>query len=92
VGVRLLRLGQDLPEERWLSADQFFGKYWYIDRSTEPLALALAKQRSQTAEVVTTEKLFDLLDRGYGVIAKDGPFETEEDGTYALDVAWESPE
>ncbi|RVT88345.1 hypothetical protein [Inhella crocodyli] len=90
VEIRLKRLNRALLEGRWFSAESFTDKFWRIERSDVPLQST--ERASWMEEAASTSTVFSLLDRGYSVTAMDGPFETEEDAIYALDVAWESSE
>lgn len=84
---RLMRLGW--PTASDIPAAGLAGKFWWVRGS---IARVYQHAGPGTADdVQTTEALFAAIAAGHPAIVMNGPFETKDDGHYALDVAWESP-
>lgn len=80
-----LSAGDGAVPAEWLA-----GRYWWTRRDLRmkfPSATNGSYDGTQT-----TEEIFATVRDGYWVRVMDGPFDTEDDAGYALDVAWESPE
>jgi len=87
--ARLAQAGCVADVEGLIAATPFAGKFWWVRGS---IARLYPDAGPGTADdVQTTEDLFAAIARGYPAIVMDGPFDTKDDGHYALDVAWESP-
>lgn len=72
-----------------IPAASYAGKFWWVRGSVARINPAAGPGTAD--DVQTTEDLFAAIERGHPAIVMDGPFDTKDDGHYALDVAWESP-
>lgn len=70
------------------------GKYWDATISNRPLLPVVdgAEPFAGYDDSYTSEALLAALDAGKTVKVHSGPFDTENDAHYALDLRWESPE
>jgi len=86
---RLARSGWSPDDAGMVPAAPLAGKFWWVRGSIARVYPGAVPGTSD--DVQTTEDLFAAIARGYPAIVMDGPFDTKDDGHYALDVAWESP-
>lgn len=88
--ARLANAGRSPNAEGPIAATPFAGKFWWVRGSVARIYPGAGPGTAD--DVQTTEDLFAAIACGHPVIVMDGPFDTKDDGHYALDAAWESPD
>ena len=77
------RVTKERPSQTGIYAlSDFAGKWWYATASETPYCCG----------AYSTEQVAGFLAQGKSVRAIQGPFDTEGQAEYALDVSWEAPD
>lgn len=82
-GLAADKVTKERPNQTGIYAlSDFAGKWWY----------ASASGMRYCCGAYSTERIAGFLGQGKSVRAIQGPFETEGQAEYALDVSWEAPD
>ena len=84
-GLAAEKVTRERPSETGIyPLSEFAGKWWYASVAPSPLPW--------TFGYFSTEQIATFIAEGRAVRAIQGPFDTEGQAQYALDVAWEAPD